>query len=192
MKKNFPILLLFVILTICCSMVSVQAVTVSFNVSDNVIEIGESFEVEISVFDGSMALGDLTGFGFDVDPLGMLTLFSYNPPPAIDPDYADVSLGGNNVSGAYIGLGNANTDVRLATLSFTAGQVPGTDTLEIEGIFDGSFFGLFYEFGDESIVGSTPITINDVPEPATVLLFGAALIGFAGFRRKIRKTMKDA
>jgi hypothetical protein len=186
LKKNFPILLLSAILTICCSVVSAQAVAISFNILDPDIEIGESFDVEVSVFDDSMALGDLTGFGFNVDPLGSLTLFSFNPPPGIGPDYADVSSGGNNVSGVYIGPGNANMDVLLATLSFTAGLVPGTDTLEIEGIFDGLFFGLFYEFGDESIVASTPITIN-VPEPTTVLLFGAALIGLAGLRRKLSK-----
>jgi hypothetical protein len=50
-----------------------------FDVLDSYITIGESFDVNVSVCDDG-TLGDLTSFGFDVDPLSSLTLFPMTTP----------------------------------------------------------------------------------------------------------------
>ena len=180
-------LLLLGVLIFCFSAFPVHAIKIAdFEVLDPFITVGESFDVNVSVFDNG-DLGDLTGFGFDVDPLRSLSLIYFDG-YTISPDYADLGSGFSNpIEGIYLGLDNTGTDVLLATLSFTA-LIAGTDALEIDGINDGFFSGLYYLFGDESIEGSTDITINTapVPEPMTILLLGAGLLGLAGLRRKKR------
>ena len=181
-RKLFTLLFLATLIT-CFSTIPAQAVNVGFDISSSYIIVGENFDVDVWVQDAGGNLGDLTAFGFDVDFFGALTLFTYDG-YTVDPDYDDIGWA-SYVGGLYNGLGNAgNTPVYLATLSFTAGSVAGTDTLTIDGLFDDWDHGLYYLNGDEDIVSSLDITINPVPIPGAVWLLGSGLLGLVGLRRQ--------
>ena len=104
----------------------------------------------------------------------------------------------NNVTGMTFGAISDNS-VPLATLAFTT-QSTGTDTLNIKGLYDGGFHGLYYALSSPDPIGynidkSLTISVNSstkqgtssVPEPATVLLFGTGIAGLAGTRLRRKK-----
>jgi hypothetical protein len=186
MKKL--VLILLGILIIGFGALPGHAFMATFNPPDDpiIVNVGDSFGVEVFA-QGSFDWGDLTGFGFDVDPFGQLSNISFNS-YTIGPGFDDWGSG-SFVSGVFDPFSfppNAGQNVLLATLSFTALSI-GTDTLQIEGIFSiPSNSGLFYENRNESIEGHTNISV--VPAPATILLLSSGLLGLAGIKRKFKKS----
>jgi hypothetical protein len=180
MRKKIGIF--FVVLGFAClHTIPAQGAVVSFNILDNAIMVNESFDVEVFVMEDADA-GDLTIFGFDVDPSRELSLMTFDG-YMVGPDFEDEGSG-SFVAGSNWFNPNAGSNILLATLSFTAGLLAGTDTLNIEGLFDGFDHGLYYEESNKNITGSVDIQIIPLPGAAWLLAFG--LLGLLGLRKKFR------
>lgn len=101
-------------------------------------------------------------------------LFNY----AVD-DAMDLYINGQMVY-SHIGAGNTNTPGYKSLDSSLL--VTGDNIIAIHA-WDGSSDGIWNR-GWEGITAKFLIETNPVPEPATLLLFGAGLFGLAGLRRK--------
>lgn len=156
--------------------------------------MGDTFEVQVWA-DGDTIGLDLLAFGFDVsfDGGSMFEYLGYELASGFD----DWSMGYGNVT-ADIFPGISADDVLLATLSFSTLAL-GTDTLNVLGIYDGMFTGLYYslpgwELAGYDIDASLTITAEEVPvpEPASLILLTGGLLGCAGMNRKGQKARKVA
>jgi hypothetical protein len=59
----------------------------------------------------------------------------------------------------------------------------GTDTLKIEGLFDGIDHGLYYEFSDEDITGSVDSSGTEKAESLALAFLHFAVNNFAFYYR---------
>lgn len=126
-------------------------------VSDTNIQVGENFGVDVWI-DNDVVGEQLLSFGLDVQPVSPLLNYTGFTLPI---DFTDVSFGPQNVSGlAFPGI--TGTNILLATLMFQAVDV-GVANIEVEGLFDGIFLGLFYENSGFDIAAQTTITIEAAP-----------------------------
>ena len=193
---NRKFLKIFIIFAMIVGLYAIpaQAIpTVSLNLLDSDIMVGEIFNVAV-LADGDLTGQELLAFGFDVLTTGdVFTYDDYTIGPGFDDDsfFTPPDVAGS----AFPGI--ADDDVLLATLSFTATDVGG-GSLQTLGVSDGSFYGLFYEFfnfdtfepefSNFDIDASLDIQVNPsaapVPEPATILLLASGMAGLGVFGRK--------
>jgi hypothetical protein len=161
--------------------------TVSLNLLDSEIFLGESFAVEVIV-DGDNIGQELLNFGFNLSTTG--SFFTYDG-FTLGLDFDDDSLfNPADIAGSW-NFVNFNDDYLLATLDLTATSI-GTGILGVSGIVmdNPGFLGLYYsEFLSEyDIDASLEIQVNSstapVPEPATIILLASGLFGMGVFGRK--------
>lgn len=154
MKINRILCMLF------CLLVSKGAMAVPITnlaLSDTSVQVGQEFKLDVWISNDVVG-EELLSFGFNLLPVSPLLKYSgYNLPI----NYADVSFGAQNVSGlAFPGIVDSN--ILLATLMFQAIDV-GVAKIEVAGLFDDAFFGLFYENSGYDIASQTAITIESAP-----------------------------
>jgi len=161
---------------------AIDAAVISFDPSGPVA-VGPNQAFQIDVFaQEDETKGDLTSFGFYVDPLSSLTAVSFDG-YLINPDYDYLGLD-NFIDGFKNSLDpNAGETILLATLFFTSGNLAGTDTLYLEGLVS-DFNGLFYELSGADINAAIDITVTPVPVPGSIWLIGSGLLLMARYRRK--------
>lgn len=185
--------------------ISAWSNTITLDVLDSYIEVGETFSVNVYIQEAADS-GDLMNFGFDVDDSS--SLVAYTGYEITVSDWTDNGHNANNTLDTHYVAGlwlpdwvndptatNAGDSILLATLFFTAGSSEGTTTLSIIGENDGDDVGAYYTdymtTTYQDILESREITTHEttatVPVPGTLLLFGS---GFAGFSCILRKTQK--
>jgi hypothetical protein len=182
-------LLLLVFLGTLITTPAMAVPMINLNLVDSPSGVGDTFDVEVWANGEGIGL-DLLGFGFDVtfDDGSVFDYTGY----ALASGFDDNSFGGGNVAGDVF-PGITEDDVLLATLSFATLAV-GTDTLNVAGLYDGMFSGLYYELPDWTLAGydiDAGLTITagaaSVPEPATFFLISTGILGLAGINRKLNK-----
>jgi hypothetical protein len=183
-RNRWSIVVLAVLLGTLSAAPAMALPTATLHLIDAPGAINDPFLVEVWADGDDIGL-ELLAFGFDVSfgDGGVFEYLGYELGPGFD----DFSFGEENVTGDTF-PGIAEDDVLLATLSFTTLTL-GTDTLNVLGLYDGGFNGLYYETPEFDLTGydiNASLTIEvaaPIPEPATVLLLSAALLGLAGVNR---------
>jgi hypothetical protein len=154
-----------------------QASTISLELASPAI-VGAPFDVLVEaddVFAGQLPGDTLVAFAFDVGVTG--TSVNYVD-ETIGPLFFDIPSGTPFVEGfaldpAGIGPGDFVGSLTLATLHFAA-LAPGTSTISVTGD-DSLFEGLVFSSAFAPITASLRVTAAEVPEPATMTLFGSGL-----------------
>ena len=167
-----------------------QAATIAFD-TVGTPTVGQSFDVQVRVddpFQGLPSDEQLLAFGFHLGfDAGQLQLDSFTPAAGWEDDSAHLAPGIFSAS-IFPGVDNAGQDgLLLATLHFDVLQA-GTTTVSLAtdaGDFNQGL--IFLETDPLAITGSDALTLASapaVPEPSTLLLMIAGLVGVAGWRRR--------
>jgi hypothetical protein len=151
--------------------------TVGFNPSASIVAPGDTFSVDIVGIDFTELSGGVIDLGFDSDHVQINEV-------RIDPYFDFLPDGGGPAAGdVWPGIGfdvfvndPAVGDFTIATIDLTA--LSGTSNLVV--LDSSEFFSTTAQL-DPTL---TPGTINLVPVPAAVWLFGSGLLGLIGVARK--------
>jgi hypothetical protein len=163
-----------------CSSGVVWSATVGFSANPATVNPGESFPVDIVGSDFTELAGGVINLGFDsalltIDSVTVNSaLFDFLPDgggPAVGDTWPNIGFDtfvNNPASGTFT----------IATINLTAGGTPGTANLSILGSSE------FYSATAVLSPTLPPGTVNIVPVPAAVWLFGSGLLGLIGIARK--------
>ncbi|NIA09523.1 MAG: PEP-CTERM sorting domain-containing protein [Nitrospiraceae bacterium] len=163
--------------------------TVDIDLLNPTINVGDSFVINVTAhgvtdFDPLFGFYDeFLSFNFNVVTPSE---FVFNG-ATVNPSFNDDSALFPDVAG-HVFPGITGDNIFLASLDFSA-LTGGDFSLGISSDISvgQGLFTLFY--GPLDITTSIPLTVNTpVPEPSTILLVSAGLIGLAGIRKKIRKS----
>lgn len=153
------------------------------------LEIGDNVIIAVWAYGADPAM-EMLAFGFNVsfDSGGVLDYTGY----AMGPGFDDESFDQGVVAGsAFPGI--TKDAVLLAALFFKTMDY-GVDTVNVEGLYDGSFLGLYYALEDQTPVGydidaslDVTVTAEPAPLPASFVLLGSGFAGVFIVRRKFTK-----
>lgn len=186
-KKTLGVLLLAVCLGLAGYSPALAVPMASLKLVNAPAGVGDSFQVEVWLNGDGIGL-DFLSFGFDVafDAGGFYNYDGYTIGSGFDDDSV---MSGNDVAGSVF-PGITDDDVLLATLSFSTLAI-GADVLNVTGLYDGVFSGLYYELPDLNLAGydiAASLRISTqtdpVPEPGALYLASIGLLGFAYVNRK--------
>lgn len=179
MKMRFFRLVFFACVLLSIPAASLAAVTVSFQPQDTVIGVGETFSVDLLA---DMSNDTVLAWGLDVsfDPL----VLALTGAPAIGPSWNPVPASdGDGLAGLAFPVPVTGPDVLLATLTFEtlAPGLTGLSASATMGDLSEGFALLSGGFAQENFIDGS---VNVVPLPATLLLFGSGLAGLFGLKRR--------
>jgi len=188
MKKSILLFLLFLLIPVCSWG---TPVTVYFDPSDSIVNIGDNFSVDLKADIPEPVLGWGLDVSFDPSILAMTGdpiigsdwQTSPFPPPLSNPD-------GDGLAGLAFPLPVSGNDILLATLSFdalalgtsplVASFTPGDLTEGFPLVLPGSFAEVVFIDG----------SVSPVPEPATILLLVSGMASMGVFGRKTFRKSK--
>ncbi len=183
MKNKLSVLMVVIVFLTVLSVVPSKASPIPYTdlkllTNPDSIIVGDTFDLEVWAH-GEGIGQDLIAFGFNVSFAGG-SYFSYDS-YAMGSGFSDDSFGVNNVAGS-VNSGIKNDDVLLATLSLTAIR-EGADILNVLGVYDASFSGLFYQDDGFHIIAPLALT-SKVPLPSTIILLGTGLFALVAARKR--------
>ena len=138
-----------------------------------------AFDIDMS-FDNSML--DFDGYTLS-DNLGNISLFEAD----------DWSMGDNGSGSINIAELSYLSDFSFQSNNFTLASLTFTSTVEGSSDLDFTYIDLSDAVGDPITQpvfggpGTVTATSAPVPEPSTMLLFGAGLVGLIGMKRRFKK-----
>jgi len=177
------------LLILSAKVMAASVPVVSFGISDNDIQINETFSVDV-LLSGIDPFDEVLFFGFDLNLDPIWTLGSVTIAP--DFDYDDSALfPDTDVAGSvdFFNFGPSGDNIVLASLQLSASSAGIFDLGIISDLFDfNEGVYLFSSFDAYDLTHTEQVTINSaatstVPVPGAIWLFGSGIVAFIGFKR---------